>query len=471
MSRHFLISVLLVVITSVLIIIPSDSTMRYLALNQEMLHRIILPDVADFDDRVPNRQRQHWLYNVDDFLDTISGVVDNYYDIPSKIPDRLPGTESISLSTPLLYLSVYTEGLDIYDVSKRHSLSTSSLKYSLTLENPIGPFINDSLTLIRTTADMRISLTFNVTHAFSYSSDPSSAPHYYVLWYIDLLFDFATRGGRVGVSMTTDYTRHGDPLKPFSLQLDSLFFWSYVIQFILAIVSLSMCVKSLTTNMISYRKNRQLLQSIQSQDVFDSIADLTGLQSLRFFDGWLFLFSVNSVICMISSVVQILQSLIVSFSSTSKILLFLMGMSCFTAWLCLLYYFKYIKDCGVFIMTLNRGLRLGFAYVTGGMPIFLGYALFGTAMFATVSEKFDTFGQSCVTLFALINGDEILEVFDDIYAGAPLISRIYIYSYICFFIYCMLNIFIQIMEGAFIAAKEYYYQKMIPITLITMRKQ
>ena len=41
--------------------------------------------------------------------------------------------------------------------------------------------------------------------------------------------------------------------------------------------------------------------------------------------------------------------------------------------------------------------------------------MFGVALFSTASERFATVDSSCVTLFSLLNGDAIHDVYDALY--------------------------------------------------------
>jgi len=108
---------------------------------------------------------------------------------------------------------------------------------------------------------------------------------------------------------------------------------------------------------------------------------------------------------------------------------------------------------------------------------------------AVLAVQFATLDQACVTLFSLLNGDVIHDVFDQLHPVCsfllpacmsaclpcscdpcfpsplcscylcftlqqhPVVSRIYIYSFISLFIYAVLNIFIAIIEDAFFASK------------------
>jgi hypothetical protein len=64
--------------------------------------------------------------------------------------------------------------------------------------------------------------------------------------------------------------------------------------------------------------------------------------------------------------------------------------------------------------------------------------------------------EAAVTLFALLTGDDIHDTFSDIIDGAypvPVVSRLYIYTFVTIFITSVLNVFIFIIEDSFHYAK------------------
>ena len=65
------------------------------------------------------------------------------------------------------------------------------------------------------------------------------------------------------------------------------------------------------------------------------------------------------------------------------------------------------------------------------------------------------FDVSSVTLFSLLNGDSILLVFQELEDQYPYpwVTRLYLYSFITFFVLSVLNIFIFLIEDAFQAAR------------------
>ena len=85
--------------------------------------------------------------------------------------------------------------------------------------------------------------------------------------------------------------------------------------------------------------------------------------------------------------------------------------------------------------------------------MFFAYGLFGTVVFGHISWHFQTFNQTCVTLFSMISGDSLLDIFDAVGSTASTLlfhlSRVYLFTFITLMIYGIGNIFLLIMEQAY----------------------
>lgn len=99
--------------------------------------------------------------------------------------------------------------------------------------------------------------------------------------------------------------------------------------------------------------------------------------------------------------------------------------------------------------TLARGLPKALAYIVGVLPIFVGYVVFGVARFGMHDERFATFPTAAITLFAVLNGDEIRATFLNTVTHDFLVAQIYLYSFTSLFIYVVLSCFVVIMELAY----------------------
>eukprot|EP00761_Pharyngomonas_kirbyi_P014120 gb/GECH01014150.1/.p1 GENE.gb/GECH01014150.1/~~gb/GECH01014150.1/.p1 ORF type:complete len:1141 (+),score=236.04 gb/GECH01014150.1/:1-3423(+) len=130
----------------------------------------------------------------------------------------------------------------------------------------------------------------------------------------------------------------------------------------------------------------------------------------------------------------------------------------FLVWMNCLRYFQFSPKLYILILTLKNGMPKVIQFVTGALPVFFGYAFAGTILFGHYAHYFDSFSASCITLFAIMNGDAMHDIFDMIYGFNPFLaqlSRFYLYTFVVLFICCVLNIFILIMEDAFFFVKRY----------------
>ncbi len=130
------------------------------------------------------------------------------------------------------------------------------------------------------------------------------------------------------------------------------------------------------------------------------------------------------------------------------------GAGCALVWFSLLQYFEQNSSYSILIVTLKRGVPRVGRFMVGVMPMMLGYALFGMVCFGSYSDRFSSFSAAMITLFAVLNGDVIRETFLDLNEQSPFLSQVYMYTFICLFIYVVLNVFIAIIEEAFFSAWE-----------------
>ena len=180
-------------------------------------------------------------------------------------------------------------------------------------------------------------------------------------------------------------------------------------------------------------------------------SDLSCQDKCNFFSVW-FVLSISSCICLI---VLSLSNMIniQSHSPTDNGPKLLAGLGCALIWFSLLSYFEHNKGYYILIVTLKKGVPRVARFMVGVMPMMLGYAFFGMVCFGSYSDRFDSFSASMITLFAILNGDVIRETFLNLDSGgSPVVSQVYMYSFICLFIYVVLNVFIAIIEEAFFSA-------------------
>eukprot|EP00759_Apiculatamorpha_spiralis_P018523 PhF_6_TR24844/c0_g1_i1/m.34271/K04994/MCOLN3; mucolipin 3 len=137
-----------------------------------------------------------------------------------------------------------------------------------------------------------------------------------------------------------------------------------------------------------------------------------------------------------------------------------MGLSTLMSLFLCVSYFHNAPSYYVLMKTMSRALPHLLLLLVGVVPIFMAYALCGVAVFGSYCPWFATLDQAIVTLFCVLNGDSIRDSFvalsqTDNYT-MKFFSRIYLYSFVCVFIYNVLNVTLTIVQDTYIGIKETY---------------
>ena len=180
-----------------------------------------------------------------------------------------------------------------------------------------------------------------------------------------------------------------------------------------------------------------------------------------------------NAICILGCLLQFVGSMIGIFSSFNEEKAFLIyeiavGFGCSLAFLNLARYFEYSKNYDTVYATVTESLPNVLRYITGVFSIFIGFLLLGICLFWKSNKFFSNPQDSMMTLFALVLGDSIFNVFNDVGGITALLGYIYTYVFVILFISVVMNVFIVILEDAYNLVKLknenhwlYYYAKSI----------
>jgi len=96
--------------------------------------------------------------------------------------------------------------------------------------------------------------------------------------------------------------------------------------------------------------------------------------------------------------------------------------------------------------TLSKGASLLSQLLIGVFPIYLGFVFFGICQFHLVTDRFTSIGITSQNLFAVMKGDNVLDLFKELQPGGPLIARIYLYAFCLFFLVVVYRLAIAIVQ-------------------------
>ncbi|HLD77398.1 MAG TPA: ion transporter, partial [archaeon] len=122
----------------------------------------------------------------------------------------------------------------------------------------------------------------------------------------------------------------------------------------------------------------------------------------------------------------------------------------------ILKYFEYLKQFYVLLSTLRIAASHVLRYLITALPIFFAYVIMGVLLFSPYSSRFESIIATAVTLFSLINGDEIHATFENLISAYPfqILAELYLFSFVALFITSILPVFLFIIEDSYHNAKE-----------------
>lgn len=172
----------------------------------------------------------------------------------------------------------------------------------------------------------------------------------------------------------------------------------------------------------------------------------------QFFNTWSFVVVAGAISAILSSFFGILS---LTGSGYMNYYHLMLGFAAFSFAISTIRYLEFVPKLHALALTVKIAMSRVFYMVVSVAPIVFAYASFGVVVFARFSDRFETFDNCMVTLFALVNGDDIKDTFNQLgqFYAWEWVARIYVYTFVAFFITTVLNVFIFIIEDAFQAAK------------------
>ena len=130
----------------------------------------------------------------------------------------------------------------------------------------------------------------------------------------------------------------------------------------------------------------------------------------------------------------------------------LIGFGSMLCYICLGKYLDYDTKYALLYQTLKRSIPNVIPFFIGIMPIFIGFTFLGLCLFWN-SERFTNVSDVMKALFAIVNGDSVYDIIVDITDKNNFFGQIYGYLFTILFIVVVMNVFIAIIQEAYVSAK------------------
>eukprot|EP01113_Clastostelium_recurvatum_P000188 TRINITY_DN1008_c1_g1_i5.p1 TRINITY_DN1008_c1_g1~~TRINITY_DN1008_c1_g1_i5.p1 ORF type:complete len:789 (-),score=238.23 TRINITY_DN1008_c1_g1_i5:67-2376(-) len=376
-----------------------------------------------------------YVHTIDEVKSSVGHAIESYYTFPNKSINQyaIPGPPTMTVYSYMNCKEVYDTEQSVVDTR------TSSASYPLSMSS-WGPLGN------RTSppdASLLQDVFFCMEHMtldFVYSTVhlEFQRPIRYV-WYVQMYFDNNVQGGRMPVTLNLKKS----PVS--SLSYSKL---AHVAKIMLDLAVIGLCIASQVLSWLSLAKSWKIFQ--KTRRIVQREARLTWDQlpfrtKMRFFNMWFVITIVGNLCAILGCVLDLVMDVDSEAGYIPKLLL---GLGTLLIWVNMARYLEFDPKYTVLISSLTRGFPNTLRFLIGSIPIFVGFALFGVLAFSEYSMRFSTFGQACVTLFGLQNGDEIQQTFRST-NDTPYVGYIYTFAFVFISMYGVANIFIAIMDDSY----------------------
>ena len=195
---------------------------------------------------------------------------------------------------------------------------------------------------------------------------------------------------------------------------------------------------------------------------------------MKFLDLWYVLICTNDMLIITGSVIK---GLIETRSTVEKMwnicrwvllvvrLLFnkflfsmTLGIGSMLVWLGVLRYLGFYKTYNILLVTMKGAAPHILRFFCCIMLLFVGFTLPGFVILGPYHFKFQTLMSTAECLFSLVNGDDMFATFSSIPRNISMpiwiFSMLYLFTFISFFIYFVLSVFISIIMDTYENIKE-----------------
>ncbi|KAH7815242.1 uncharacterized protein MONOS_4466 [Monocercomonoides exilis] len=403
---------------------------------------------AEFDHYERKYQTYHF-FRSSEFLDHLKDVTTRFF----NWKQTTVGDYSVNIddSPPLSKFSFY-EGWP-KDGQPPKISRISEKTFTLTEDNPLGPFNEDEnkqKLSIRMMKQYKITFKFSThRHNWAEGKNSSHLKHNFDKWEVELTYDFTNRGV---ISLGYDLTR----------KVESITVGDYIrvainiALLILSIIQLVLTWKSLTESYFILSEVRKIYEDLLKRGEFHlPWSAIPSRQKRMFFNTSNVLTFISSLSCLIGSVIEILT--LVGVMGQSRLGDFLRGITALLVFTNFLRFFLFSKNYSMSVKVTGASLPVIWRMTVGAFPFFFGCMLMACSLYSDHHEWFDGFGQTTLTLWGVMNGDVILDLWSGIFSVSPLFGLVFEIGFVFFFIYIIVNLYYSIIEEAYFQTKRQLY--------------
>ena len=433
--------IILVILSTIHIVMINGPTSAYTRAVERFFNDIFLQNDAPFDVEFP---RIKYLYTMDQIINHVKKSRDDFFDLDDISIGNLTLEKPDNLTNIKFIINyINNENNEEKDLVGQYNITNKDL-WIFNESNPKSEIKKELIRIKSFT--LKYKLTTHEPYNFGDYSEC-------FIWNIEQLFSFEKRyhfvlSLNIYYSSCKDYANNGNKFIKGSYWIPTLIIFFSLINFILTLRSIATNYKYYMN--FKYRYSKSLIEierenkpskkktkweMLRRKDKNNIISKLNYLQAVgclvQFFGGILTIYEGKDVIIITKYIV---------------------GLGTALSYLILTKYLKFYYQFQTIFNTLLKSIPNLILYFIGSMPIFISFIVFAIANFP-YSERFYSFTRVILSLFGMMNGDSILDIIKDLIQNSYFLGQIYIYSFNILFICVVINIFVSIIEEAFVNSK------------------
>ena len=445
-----ILAIIIVSCVTALVIIGSQRYSPYVRNTRYKFQQLLIPETGNGTYTVedPGFRRTHHLTNSSEFIRTLKKSLTLYFEIQTTAVGLLQYNQRTAQGNPATTMTTksYTAGMAVFGQTDDHSITTT--QYEIDRKGDLGPFTNLTGAALQHSVNTLESVNVDFRlRGFNLNSDVRQCFD----WTVSLVFDFVSRG-----QLEFQVFTNGDPC---GINESSAFIQAKTGLLIGLIIA---CVLSQVLHIRSFGKSIRLFivlrRRMQQERARRRGAGYStrGTVSVGFWDLYQLLHKWYTIdLC--SNVMNIFVG--VYFLSRPKSDIFeipyVIAFAVFLAWIKLMQFYTTDTSYGVLFSTLSVGLPRVVGTLLRVLPLYVGYVMLGLALFADCSEFFRNSDEVSITLFSILNGDSIEDVFRRCVECQPTLGRLYVYFFVAFVICVVLNVLLVFIEDSFFETKAF----------------
>ena len=429
---------------------------------KHFLYEMFLPldDDNDGKDKTGFTYQQHlYIYNIDELKDIINKSLTNYFDIENISIENITHmykTDTGNASSPEMFINYLRDKIGELP---------GKLSFDLNI-NDFGPLNDNENAKIFINNITSFKIVYYLMTIFPNSNKNKDKEQKCIGHEIEQIYSFENSAN---IDLYLKYNKIACANNNYIADI----FWSEIIIIILAIISLLYTYFHIVKRYKYYllyikeetkKFNRKKNDGDKLKEDFDKEDIIFNYLVTRKkpIDKNYTIVDIWTIVSILGNAMQIIGAILTicdpyQFNSLTG---FITSMGTVMALLLFIKYMDNLGSCSIIFETIKRGVPPSLNYLIGVLPAFIGYAILGKCIFWR-SEFFATLTSAIASLFALMNGDSVYFIFDDLIKNHFFLGTIYCYSFCIMFIVIVMNIFLGIIGEAFVTKKEKKYKQWI----------